>query len=408
MNIAILTLGTRGDVQPYAVLGKALLQRGHHVVFSTAGNFENLVRSYGLDFVPVKADFQALLLSEEGKKIRKNPFLARKQLAGFVYPMLEDALQTFYALAQQSDKVLFHIKTMADNFADQFPHKMIKADVVPASQPTRAFPNPVFSALALPSFLNKFTYQVTEWGLKMWKKPVRDFRDKAGLPKNFRKPHLPTLYGISEHFLPKPSDYPDNSFFTGFWTERSASELDESVLDFVKAGEPPLLITFGSMPFESKVKIKDLVTAVAEQLRTRIILVRGWGLSRTEDLERNPAIKVIDAAPYDKLFPLVKAVVHHGGIGTIAACLQAGKPFLTCPVLYPMGDQYFWGKIAEQKGVGLHPLPLKKLTIATFLSSVNRLLRDERLHQNAEKFARIFAYEEGISNAIALIEQGES
>lgn len=80
MKIAIFTLGTRGDVQPYAVLGRALKQRGHEVVLSTAKNFDNLIKSYGLDFVPVDADFQALLDSDEIKKIRKNPFLAKKQL----------------------------------------------------------------------------------------------------------------------------------------------------------------------------------------------------------------------------------------------------------------------------------------------------------------------------------------
>lgn len=68
MKIAILTLGTRGDVQPYAVLGKALMQRGHDVTFSTAKNFERFILSYGIPFVPVDADFQQLLISNEGKK----------------------------------------------------------------------------------------------------------------------------------------------------------------------------------------------------------------------------------------------------------------------------------------------------------------------------------------------------
>ena len=71
MNIAILTLGTRGDVQPYAVLGKALKERGHEVVLSTAKNFESLIESYGLNFLPVEADFQALLSSGEGDEVRK-------------------------------------------------------------------------------------------------------------------------------------------------------------------------------------------------------------------------------------------------------------------------------------------------------------------------------------------------
>lgn len=405
MKIAILTLGTRGDVQPYAVLGQALKKRGHEVVLSTAKNFEGLVKSYGLNFVPVDADFQAMIESEEVKKIRKNPFLAKQQLSKFVYPMMNNAFTTFYNLAQTSDKVLFHIKTMADHFADQFPEKMIQADVVPAGQPTAEFPNPVFSALHLPGLFNRLTYKITEWGLKMWPKPVTDFRVKAGLPVKFRKPALPSLYGISEYFLAKPHDFPPNSFFTGFWTSQSNEELSPDLVEFLQNGTAPLLITFGSMPFEGILDITTLVQKITEQLNTRVILVRGWGVNNTEDLEKNSSIKVINAAPYDKLFPLVKAVVHHGGIGTMAACLQAGKPVMTCPILYPLGDQYFWGDIAFKKGVGVKPVPLKKMTYELFIEKVSELLGKESLYNNALRLSQQLAKEDGISNAIAIIEK---
>jgi sterol 3beta-glucosyltransferase len=89
MKIAILTLGTRGDVQPYAVLGQALKLRGHQVTLSTAKNFENLVLSYGLDFIPVEADFQAILDSDEGKKMMKgNPFAIKRNLNTWTYPLI--------------------------------------------------------------------------------------------------------------------------------------------------------------------------------------------------------------------------------------------------------------------------------------------------------------------------------
>jgi sterol 3beta-glucosyltransferase len=405
MKIAILTLGTRGDVQPYAVLGRALKERGHEVVLSTAKNFKTLVESYNLDFVPVDADFQEILNSEEGKKIRKNPFLAKKQLAKFVYPMMEDAFSTFYGLAQKSDMVLFHIKTMADNFADQFPQKMIKADVIPASQATKEFANPVFSFLPLPMFLNKFTFKITEWGLKMWSKPVADFRKSAGLPQRFQKPHLSSIYGISEVLLKKPSDYPDNSYFTGFWSDESTIELTQEVKDFLASGEPPLLITFGSMPFDSKLNIIDLIKTVSDKLNIRIILIKGWGISNTEDLIDSPNIKVIESAPYDKLFPLVKAVVQHGGIGTITSCLKAGKPFLTCPVLYPLGDQYFWGMISYKKGIALKPLPLKKMTLEAFVHNIRELLNNRDLYIKAKQMSEEVKKENGVDNAIEIIEK---
>lgn len=404
MKIAILTLGTRGDVQPYAVLGRALQRRGHDVVLSTAKNFKAFVESYGLKFVPVEADFQAILNSDEGKKIRKNPFLARKQLSRIVYPMMADAFVTFYTLAKDSDRILFHVKTMADNFSDQFPEKMIKADVIPATQPTNEFPNPIFSLLPIPRNWNRFTFKITEWGLRMWAKPVTDFRRAVGLPQQFEKPDLLSIYGISEVFLKRPVDYPKNSHFSGFWSDKSNTDLSQDVLEFIAAGEPPLLITFGSMPFDSKLNLSDLIKTIIFQLKTRIVLVKGWGLMNTSELEDMPAVKVIDAAPYDKLIPLVRAVVHHGGIGTITYCLQAGKPFLTCAVLYPLGDQYFWGMIAYKKGVSLKPLPLKKATAKALLRKIEILLNNKELYVNAKQLSIQFENEDGVANAIKLIE----
>ena len=351
MKIAILTLGTRGDVQPYAVLGKALMQRGHEVTLSTAKNFEDFIGSYGIPFVPVNADFQQLLTSDEGKEIRKNPFRAKKLLARFVYPMMQDAFVKFYNLAKESDKVLFHVKTLADNFADQFPDKMIKADVVPAAEPTSYFPNPVFAALPLPSFVNRLTFKLTELGLRMWKKPVVDFRRQMGLSDRFVKPSLPSIYGISEHFLPKPGDYPKHSHFTGFWSDLSNPTLSTEVEDFLKAGDPPLLITFGSMPFETKLDISELISAIRCNLGLRVMLVKGWGIFDEQVLAKDPGVLVVGGAPFESLFPFVKAVVHHGGIGTISACLRAGKPFLSCPVLYPLGDQFFWVRSPSKKAL---------------------------------------------------------
>jgi sterol 3beta-glucosyltransferase len=407
MKIALLTLGTRGDVQPYAVLGQALKQRGHQVTLSTAKNFEALVTYYGINFLPVDADFQAFLETEEGKKMMKNPFRAQKNLSTWVHPMIYDALTTFYSLAKDSDKVLYHVKTLADYFADQFPEKMIRANVIPAFQPTKEFANPVFSSLPLPEFLNKFTYSLTDLGLKMMQKPIRSFREHSGLSKGNKKIELPSLYGISEHFLEKPKDYPKDSHFTGFWSAASSEELAKDVVDFINQGEPPLLLTFGSMPFESKMDIYKALNKLTETLKTRLIVIKGWGLTDAKELESNRAIKIVSAAPYDKLFPFVKAVIHHGGIGTIAACLQAGKPFLSCPILYPLGDQHFWGTIAYKKGVALKPVPLKKMTEELFINKVSELLHTEALYRNSLQLRNKLKTENGVMKACELIENND-
>lgn len=404
MKIAILTLGTRGDVQPFAVLGKALQERGHEVTLCTAKNFEGLSRTFSLRFVPVDIDFQELVESDEAKKIMKNPFRIKRYLKDTIFPKMSDAFQTFYQLAKEHDKVLFHIKTLADYFADAFPGKMIRADIIPAGEPTSGFPNPVFSAFNMPAFMNRFTYRLTELGIKMWKKPILDIQQRVGLKPNFIRPALPAIYGISQHVLAKPEDYPSNSYFTGFWTQETEGALDQGLLQFLQSGEPPLLITFGSMPFESKVSLSALIKTLIASSGIRILVIKGWGLSDTSAIETSANVKVIESAPYDLLLPLVKAVVHHGGIGTTAACLRAGKPMLICPVLYPFGDQHFWGTIIYKKGWGLKPIPLKKLTVKLFNDKVKILLNKPSLYKAAEEAGYLLRHEDGVANAIAIIE----
>lgn len=404
MKIALITLGTRGDVQPYAVLGKALQERGHTVVLCTARNFEGLVKTYGISFLPVELDFQELIESEEAKKIMKNPFRMKKYLHDTLFPKMSDAFQVFYELAKENDKVLFHIKTLCDYFADAFPDKMIRTDVIPAGEKTKAFPNPVFSALGLPEWLNRLTYKLTALGLKMWQKPILAIRARAGLSPVFVRPALPSIYGISELVLPKPADYPANSYFTGFWNLAPEGELDKSLQDFLQAGEPPLLITFGSMPFENKAGLTALIKSIQSIPHIRIIVVKGWGLSDTTEIEAYDNVKVIASAPYDLLLPQVKAVVHHGGIGTTAACLRAGKPMFICPVLYPFGDQHFWGMIIFRKGWGLKPVPLKKMTEKIFLKQVSALLTNADLYKATENIGIQLRAEDGVSRAIDIIE----
>lgn len=406
MKIAILTLGTRGDVQPYAVLGQALKQRGHQVTLSTAKNFEQLVKSYDIDFVPVEADFQELLNSVEGKKMMKgNPFAVKRNLNTWVYPLITNSLTEFYKLARESDLVLYHVKTLADSFADQFPHKMIKANVLPIVEPTSEFANPAFSGLPIPSFLNKLTYKFSNLSIKLLSKPIGQFRAKFDLPKKFSLPIVKSINGISSHFLSVPHDFPMHSKFTGFWFGTSATELTTDLTDFINAGEPPLLLTFGSMPFKSKFDLQTAIVKLTEQFDTRIIVVKGWGLDRTERIENNPRIKVIASAPYEKLFPLTKAIIHHGGIGTTAECLRAGKPFLICPILYPIGDQKFWGQHAYKKGIAVKSTPISKMTEKIFLQSISELLTNEQLYDKAKQIQLLINNENGLEKTIDEIEK---
>lgn len=406
MKVAILTLGTRGDVQPYLALARAFKAHGHEVTISTGKNFESLVKTAGVNFWPVEADFHKFLHSDAGKKtIKLNP-RARAQLKRWVYPMIYNALDRFYQLATQSDKVLFNVKTLADHFADQFPEKMVQANVVPTLHPTNEFVNPAFKSFLLPSFLNRLSYKLYEMSIsKTMQSQIAQFRKDRGLPQKYQKPDMLSIYGISPHLLEKPRDFPAESYFTGFWTADTSESLDAETQAFLDAGEPPLLITFGSMPFDSTMDLGRVIKKLSETLHIRILLVKGWGMPTIPTIEGVPEILIIRSAPFERLFPRVRAVVHHGGAGTTATCLLAGVPFLACPVLYPLGDQDFWGTVAYEKGVALKPVPLRKISEKQLLDKCRELLKTPRLYENSQSMKRKLSKEDGAFTAVRLVEE---
>jgi sterol 3beta-glucosyltransferase len=294
---------------------------------------------------------------------------------------------------------------LAFSFAALFPEKMICAMVLPVVHPTKEFANPAFSGISIPFFFNRLSYKLTGLGMAILKKPIGRFRESIGLSREYKVPETLFLYGISEHFLSKPKDYPQGVSFGGFWFGESDDFLSDDLLHFIQSGSPPLLITFGSMPFELSFDFQSAIIHIIERFNTRVLVVKGWGIDDTERFENNSNIKVIASAPFEKLFPFVKAIVHHGGIGTTAECLRAGKPFMVCQILHPMGDQMFWGKLAFKKGVAVKPIPLSRITEKLFLESVEVLLFNQPLYDKAQEMQQLILSENGLDATVNEIEQ---
>lgn len=108
------------------------------------------------------------------------------------------------------------------------------------------------------------------------------------------------------------------------------------------------------MPSRSPGKMAEMVIQALKQTGARGILATGWGGLRAEHLPKE--IFQVSQVPHDRLFPRMAAVVHHGGAGTTAAGLRAGKPSVIVPFF---GDQPFWGDRVHALGAGPAPVPRK-------------------------------------------------
>lgn len=93
LKIAILVVGTRGDVQPFIAMAKRLQEFGHHVRLATHANFRNFVKSAGIDFYPLGGDPRILA----GYMARNKGFLPsgpaeisaqRNQLKAIIFSLL--------------------------------------------------------------------------------------------------------------------------------------------------------------------------------------------------------------------------------------------------------------------------------------------------------------------------------
>jgi UDP:flavonoid glycosyltransferase YjiC (YdhE family) len=113
----------------------------------------------------------------------------------------------------------------------------------------------------------------------------------------------------------------------------------QDLLDFLAAGPPPVYIGFGSIVVDDPEAMTQTIFDAVTAAGVRAIVSKGWGgLGRDQGLSVPDNVYIIGNCPHDWLFLRVSVVVHHGGAGTTAAGLKAGKPTIVVPFF---GDQPF-------------------------------------------------------------------
>jgi sterol 3beta-glucosyltransferase len=418
MRIAIIASGSQGDVQPYIALGKGLADAGHAVRIVTHDTYEKSVRSHGLDFYALKGNPQEVMETEEMRKLlEKGNFLA---INAHTSKLVQEAAQHWakdgLVACQDAELLVAGVGGLfvALALAEKLKLPLLQAYVFPFTA-TREFPAALVpkSVAQFGGGANRLSHQLFRqimWqGSRAADKLVRqNVLDLPASPffgpyNNLRLQQLPVLYGFSPSVIPQPSDW-QNAKVTGYWFLDAANDWTppRALTDFLQNGSPPVYIGFGSMGSRNPEETANLVLQALEKTKQRAVLLSGWSGMRRENMP--DSVFLVDSVPHSWLFPRVAAVVHHGGAGTTAAGLRAGVPSVVIPFF---GDQPFWGERVASLGVGPKPIPRKQLTAARLAHAIQTTVTDQAMRQRAADLGKKIRAEDGIANAVAVIEQIE-
>lgn len=421
MRIFILTLGSRGDVQPYVALGKGLFRAGHQVTICTSSSFEGFIVEHGVQYGYMNDEILRLIDTDAGREAveessnllgwLKTMAALTKQVKPLQRMMVADAWEA--AVKAQPDLIIYHPKAMAGpHIAEKLGIPRIMSVPLPIFTPTAEFPSMVFPNLKLGGWYNRLTYTLSvKLAWMQYRSVVNPWREKTlGLlpaPRSFDEMKLangeptPTIYPFSEHVVPRPADWPASTVVTGYWflDREEAWQPSADLQVFLDAGPPPVYIGFGSMAGRDPARKAQAAVGALQTANRRGIIATGWGGLSAENLP--PTILGIRAAPHDWLFERVAAVVHHGGAGTTAAGLRAGKPTIICSFF---GDQPFWGRRVADLGVGSAPIPQKELTADNLAAAIEQATSDGQIEQRAAALGQQIRAEDGVARAIQVID----
>lgn len=393
-KIAMFTMGTRGDVQPYIYLSRALMRAGYDVTLGTHPCWRNLVEGAGVHFEPVGPDID---IEEETTIIRgksKNGITSILKTMKFIMKIIEGSSNEVYKLCEGKDLIVITHSQMGAVEAD-----VLGIPTVNVTLQTEMIGEKLrkqkFGEKLIGGFIAKQAAKPTNkirklYGLKPVKSADEVMSDKLNL--------IP----ISKYVIDRNPYWEAKNILTGYWYEDEEEFTPDAKLEaFLTSGEKPAVLALGAMSFEAEADRKKLDMFVNAFSRTgcRAII---QGFQKTlQDYELPDSMIAVGSVPHSWLFRHAKFVIHHCGFGTTAATMIYGVPSIPVPHVL---DQLGFAMQLEKKDVAVKPVKAKDLSEETIINAINEMNSTYAVKQrNAESISEKIHTENGLDEAVRLI-----
>jgi sterol 3beta-glucosyltransferase len=418
MKITLLAPGTRGDVQTVVALALALERRGHDVCLGVASGFADMAAHSGARVFPLAGDYEQIVQSEEGTRWLSagNTMKFMQLMADIDRKIRPQMHRDMLAACEGADGIIGNlvIENSAASIAEKLKVPFMVGYNLPLL-PTGDLPSPLLAKWKLPArFMNKLTHTLFDIGFWQSQKDiVNAWRAELGLPRTSVAPRArlaragtPILHAYSAHVVPRPRDWSDANYITGYWlmppevSVRAGGAPTPELIRWLDEGPAPVYLGYWRLPTMDKPRLLRLAIEVADALKIRFVIGAKWTARDFGGIEPPKSVFFTDSVDHDWLFARCSATVHHGGAGTTAATLRAKLPMVICSVCT---DQPFWGMRATELGVGC-TMPFQRLT-APRLTQALRQIQDSAVRARAAKLGEAMRQEDGVGAAVRIIEE---
>jgi sterol 3beta-glucosyltransferase len=409
MRIAVVAVGTRGDVEPHAALCHGLRRAGYDARLCAPDDFQSSFAKRDIPVDPIPVSFRNLYKTAEGGALLATGGNGLRFLRGLGRVAVDISAQVISGIrvaCRDADAVCYSpLGLPALYFAREMGIPAFATSLQPlgrtGERSNLLLPLPAWT----PSAINQLSYRVVEQVFWQVARPLLRPHARSPLPVfghfgQLYKGPSPTLFAYSQLVAPRPRDWAPWMHVTGYWRLHPEEwQPPEGLGEFLAAG-PTICIGFGSMRSRRISRILDTALDALARRGRRVLILTGWSgyAGRPEGQDGN--VFVTGSAPHDWLFPRVSAVVHHGGAGTAAAALRAGVPSVILPFFF---DQGFWGRWLAGCGLGPAPIPYSRLSAATFLRALDAAENSCDMRIGLRRLSGKLRREDGVARAVAIL-----
>lgn len=395
-KIAMFTMGTRGDVQPYIFLSKELIRKGYDVTLGSHPCWRGLIEGAGIHFEPIGPDID---IEKEAAIIRgkvANPALSMLKTMNFVFKIIQNSTKEIYEVCKGKDLIVVSHSQMGATEAEVLGIPTVNVTLQKEMIAEKKKPQ---------SGKDKFIGNLIA---KQVAKPYNKIRKVYNLPKVKSSDEIMSkelnLIPISKYVLERNPYWEDQNILTGYWYDEEPDFTPNDELKaFIEKGEPPVILALGAMSFEDKseVNMLEMFVKAFEKTGYRAIIQGFQKTMQNYELPEN-MIKC-GSVPHSWLFKQGKFVIHHCGFGTSAATMIYGIPSIPVPFVL---DQLGFAMQLNEINVATAPLQSKDLSEEAIVKAIQEMNRTyEEKKQNAEAISEKIQSENGVSYAVELIEK---